>query len=228
MTPGRVVPPGRLHRHEPVLAMQAGCSVLQSKRYGRTVDSRGKECGEMDKALMPRLHGQPCAIAIVRPGVQPGQLSTPTGSATSHEDLDDDDLAGEADQDRGQSGSACQVRNLPDGGGCGAVSAIPSDPGTDTTTRRAVAEGIADMTVANRLPAEPTTRGRRCQSVPTPAEAIQWTSKPPFFAPTRPFDPVAGRKSACGASNSTGGGILVLEWPGGGVGRRSSGKCRPE
>ncbi len=60
--------------------------------------------------------------------VQPGQLSTPTSSATSHEDLDDDDLAGKVDQDRGQSGSACQVRHLSDGGGCGAAAVVPGDP----------------------------------------------------------------------------------------------------
>ena len=47
-----------------------------------------------------------------------------------------------------------------------------------------------------------------------------------FSCNARLFKPVAGRKSACGASNSTGGGIMVLEWPGGGVGRTVSGKCR--
>jgi hypothetical protein len=60
------------------------------------------------------------------------------------------------------------------------------------------------MTGANRLPAQPTTRGKRCQCVPTPAEAARWASKLPFFATTRLFEPVAGRKSTCGVSNSTG------------------------
>ncbi len=35
-----------------------------------------KHRGEVDKAFRP-LRGQPCAIAVVLPGVQPGQLSTP-------------------------------------------------------------------------------------------------------------------------------------------------------
>ena len=48
--------------------------------------------------------------------------------AASHEGLDDDDLAGEADQDRGQSDSTCQVRHLPDGGGCSAAAVVPGDP----------------------------------------------------------------------------------------------------
>jgi len=38
---GELFPPGRFHRDEPVLAVQAGRSILQSKRHGRTVDSRG-------------------------------------------------------------------------------------------------------------------------------------------------------------------------------------------
>ena len=66
-----------------------------------------------------------------RPGVQPGHLIAAAGPAASHEDVDDDDLAGEVDQDRGQSGSACQVRDFPDGRGGGSVSAVPSDPRTD-------------------------------------------------------------------------------------------------
>jgi len=88
---------------------------------------------------------------------------------------------------RGQSGSACQVRNLPDGGGSCPVSAVPSDPRTDKTTRRAVAEGRADMTSANRLPAQPTTKGLRCQCVPTPAEAARWASKLHLFCHDSPL-----------------------------------------
>ena len=199
--------------------MQESRSLLQPKRDGGTVDSRGKECGEMDKALMPRLRGQPCAIAIVRPGLQPRQLLAAAGSAASHEDLDDDDLAGKVDQDRGQSGSACQVRNLPDGGGGGPVSAVPSDPRTDTTTRHAVAEGNTDMTVANRLPAQPTTRGRKCHVPSRPPKWPDRASKPPFLhdsAPPSPFPEVNPRLEL---EIRAGGVILVLEPPGGVDGR---------
>ena len=35
----------------------------------------------------------------------------------------------------GKSGSACQVRNLPGGGGRGATSVVPSDSGTNTSVR---------------------------------------------------------------------------------------------
>jgi len=62
------------------------------------------------------------------------------------------------------------------------------------------------MTGANCLPAQPTTRGLRCQCVPTPAEAARLASKLPLLATTRLFEPIAGGKSARGASNSTGGG----------------------
>ena len=84
-----------------------------------------------------------------RLGVQAGTLSTPTGSAASHEDLDNGDVVGEADQDRGQSNSACQVRHFPDGGGGGAASFVPSDSGTNTTVRQ-----DADLTSANVMVAE--------------------------------------------------------------------------
>ena len=53
------------------------------------------------------------------------------------------------------------------------VTGHASDPQTDKTTRRGVAEGSADMTVASRLPTRQTTRGLRCQRVPTPAEAAR-------------------------------------------------------
>ena len=38
------------------------------------------------------------------------------------------------------------IRHFSDGGSGGALSAVPSDPRTDTAVRRAVAEGSADMT----------------------------------------------------------------------------------
>ena len=43
---------------------------------------------------------------------------------------------------------------------------------------------------------------------PHPPRGTEGPSKLPFFATPRVFGPVAGRKSACGASNSTGGGVL--------------------
>ena len=58
-----------------------------------------------------------------------------------------------------------------------------------------------------RPSANPTNDERPQMSMcPTPAEAARWASKLPFLATTRLFVPVAGRKSARGASNSTGGG----------------------
>ena len=82
------------------------------------------------------------------------------------------------------------------------------------------------MTGANRLPSQHSTKGLRCQCVLTPAEAARSGIQTTFSATTRLFEPVAGRKSACGDSNSTAEVIVVLEWPGGGVGRGSNGKCR--
>ena len=40
-------------------------------------------------------------------------------------------------------------------------------------TRGAIGEGSADMTGANRSPTQQTTRGLRCQSVPTPTRAAR-------------------------------------------------------
>ena len=113
-------------------------------------------------------------------------------------------LAGKVDQDWDQSGSACQARNLPDSEGCGAMSAIPSDPGTDKTTRCAVAEDSADMTAANCLPVQPTTRGRRCRCVLTPPETTRSDIQTALFCHDLSLRAPSERKPACGASNSTG------------------------
>ena len=43
------------------------------------------------------------------------------------------------------------------------------------------------MTGANRLPAQPTTRGRRCQCVPTPAEAARSGIQTAVFRPDSPL-----------------------------------------
>ena len=152
-----------------------------SSERGRHSVSRGGKCGEMDEALLPRHRGQSCEIAVVRLGVQPGQLSTATGSAASHEDLDDDDLAGEVDQDRGQSGSACQVRNLPDGGGGGLVSAVPSDHRTDTATRR-----DADPTSANVMVTD-APQSRTNQEGPAMSVRTIWATDVPSRLPERHF-----------------------------------------
>src|SRR5947208_333178 len=61
--------------------------------------------------------GQPGAVATVCPGVQPGELPAATGAAPPGPDLDADDAAGEADQDRSESRPPRQGRYVPDGRG---------------------------------------------------------------------------------------------------------------
>ena len=129
-------------------------------------------------------------------GVQPGQLSTATGSAASHEELDNDDFAGEADQDRGQSGSACQVRHFPDGGGGGAASLVPRDSGTNTTVGRdpdptSTDMMVTDASISNQPPGacdvSPGNLAHEC--------AIR-ASRPPFLAREQPFVPICGSMQA--------------------------------
>ena len=57
----------------------------------------------MDKTVLPCLCRQPSAAATVRVGLQSGQLPAAGGAAPSGASLDIDDVAGETDQDRGES-----------------------------------------------------------------------------------------------------------------------------
>ena len=63
----------------------------------------------------------------------------PTGTAASHEDLDDDAVASEAEKHRGQSDSACQVRQLSDDEDRGAASPVIHKSGVNTLAHGNVA-----------------------------------------------------------------------------------------
>ena len=93
-----------------------------------------------------------------------------------------------------------------------------------TASRCAVAEGSAGMTGANRLPAQQTTRGLRCQSAPTPAEAARSGIQTAFLAMSRPLEPVPEVNPPLELGIRGGGVILVLKRPGGGAGQGSNGK----
>src|SRR5262249_44245778 len=86
---------------------------------------------EQAQAVVPAFQGQPAAVTVVRPGVQPGQLPTLTGTAEADPGLDADDAAGEADQDRGQGRGALQVRHLPVGGSRRPAEAVRPDSEAD-------------------------------------------------------------------------------------------------
>ncbi len=78
-----------------------------------------------------------------------------------------------------------------------------------TTRQRNKRRGVCDV---NRSPSPPKRPGAAFRT--------------PFSATTQPLDPVPGRESPSGLGIPGGSGILVLEWFGGGAGRRSNGKCR--
>src|SRR5687768_1100010 len=59
------------------------------------------------------VQGQPGAAEVVRPGLQPGQLPAATGAAPARADLDADDAAGEADQDRREGRPPRKGRHVP-------------------------------------------------------------------------------------------------------------------
>src|SRR5262249_51423028 len=113
---GRVVPLCQLHRDQPEGAFQGGSAVLQPTGYGGAMDKRGEKCGKVDQAVVPAFQGQCGAVTVVRAGLQPGQLSSATGTAQANPELDADDAAGEVGQDRGQGGSPRRVPHLPAGG----------------------------------------------------------------------------------------------------------------
>ena len=76
---------------------------------------------QVDAAVVPPVQGQPGPPATVRLGVQPGEPPASTGAAPTRADMDADDAAGEADQDRGQGRPPCQGRHVPAGGGGGCL-----------------------------------------------------------------------------------------------------------
>jgi len=67
-------------------------------------------------------------LQLLHAGVQPGQLLPPLGVARQREALDADDAAREADQDRGEDGAPCPVRDLSTGRGRHPATAVPSHP----------------------------------------------------------------------------------------------------
>jgi len=87
----------------------------------------------MDPTVLSRLCGQSGAAAPVRAGLQFGQLPAAGGAAPSGASLDIDDVAGETDQDRGESRAPFPEDRLSDGGGGGAARVVPDDFGTDWT-----------------------------------------------------------------------------------------------
>src|SRR5262249_44733100 len=97
------VPARWLRGDEPEAEPEAGDQVLQRPGHGGAVDQGGKECSELDAAVVPPVQGQPGAAPAVRPGLQPGQLPAAAGAAPTGAGMDADDPAGEADQDRGRS-----------------------------------------------------------------------------------------------------------------------------
>ncbi len=67
-------------------------------------------------------------LAVVRVGLQPGQLPAAAGLAETGATLVADDAAGEADQDRGQGDAAREVRDVPTGRGGGDAEVVRGDP----------------------------------------------------------------------------------------------------
>ena len=67
-------------------------------------------------------------LAVVRLGLQPGQLPAAAGLAETGATLVADDAAGEADQDRGQGDAAREVRDVPTGRGGRDAELVRGDP----------------------------------------------------------------------------------------------------
>jgi hypothetical protein len=82
---------------------------------------------------------QPRPLTIVCLGLQPGQLATSAGLAETGATLVAEDDAGEADQDRGQSGVTLEVCGIPTGLRVGHAELVRGDP----RPRRAVGDAAA-------------------------------------------------------------------------------------
>ena len=87
----------------------------------------------MDEALLLDVQGQPDPAAVVRVGLQPGQLPAAAGAAQEYSAMVVDDASGKADQDRSQSNAALEVRVLSTGGSRRAATTVRSDFGADRT-----------------------------------------------------------------------------------------------
>jgi hypothetical protein len=81
--------------------------------------------------ILSRLCGQPGAAETVRAGLQPGQFPAADGAAQKDTSLDIDDVAGETDQDRGESRAPFPEDNLPDGGSGGPARVVQGHSGRD-------------------------------------------------------------------------------------------------
>jgi len=124
-------PPRQLHRHQPEMVNEACRPLLQPQGEAGTVDPGGQGCRQVGQAAVPAVQGQRIAAAVVRPGVQPGQLPASTGAAQADLGMDADDAVEEVDQDRGQGGEELQVCPLPVGGSRRAAAVVRPDSGAD-------------------------------------------------------------------------------------------------
>ena len=75
------VPASRLHCDQLEQALEECDQVLQRSWHGGAVDQRRQERRQMDEALLPHVQGQPDTVAVVRLGLQAGQLLAATGFA---------------------------------------------------------------------------------------------------------------------------------------------------
>src|SRR5262249_12014704 len=97
----------------------------------RAVDQGRQERGEVDEAVVPALQGQRGALAVVRSGVQPGQLPAAAGPPEAGQALEPDHAPREVDQDRGQGSPPLKVRDVSTGGSRRATEVVRPDCGTD-------------------------------------------------------------------------------------------------
>ena len=88
----------------------------------------------MDEALLPDVQGQSDPPAVVRVGVQPGQLSAAAGATQEYSAVVVDDASGEVRKDRCEGDAALEVCVLSTGGGRPPTTTVRSDPGADRTT----------------------------------------------------------------------------------------------
>ena len=102
---------------------------------------------ELDSTFLSRLCGQSGSAAIVRPGIQSGQLPAAVGVAAEGKALVFDHSAREIGEDRSQSSESLDLCHLSDGGGGSPAGVIPGDPGADRTIMATTAVGEDGMTV---------------------------------------------------------------------------------
>ena len=133
----------------------------------RAVDQRRQVRFEMDASLLPPLRRQPGSAATICSGIRPGQLPALSGTTTGCAALVADDIAGEADQDRGQDRASRSIRDVPDGGG-GHLSQIVSG---DFAADRTIASGTTRTGDVSRRPTMPAnapsvtqSSGENCRS----------------------------------------------------------------